>query len=127
MYIRRDCVCHKNPTPHCDSWSFNAHHFPRTPKLHEPRPQGALATARATVRRLAGLELGGLLASHRAWWHAYWPSHHISLPDTVLEQYYILQFYKLASATRCDGPENCAGPPVGYRSVLPAVWSIGGD
>jgi len=71
------------------------------------QPDSALAIATATITRLAAADLPASLDAHRSWWHAYWPMHHISVPDTVLEQYYIIQFYKLASATRCDSADNC--------------------
>ena len=71
------------------------------------QPAGALTTATATIAKVAAADLGSIVAAHQAWWHQYWPMHHVSIPDTVIEQYYIIQFYKLASATRCDSPENC--------------------
>jgi hypothetical protein len=72
-----------------------------------PQPASALTTATATIRQFASTSLHGSLEAHWRWWQSYWPVHYISIPDTVLEQYYIIQFYKLASATRCDGPDNC--------------------
>jgi len=42
------------------------------------------------------------VASHRAWWHAYYSESFLSIPDTRMESFYWIQMYKLASATRAD-------------------------
>lgn len=40
--------------------------------------------------------------SHRKWWHNYYPSSFLTLPDGYTENFYWIQMYKLASATRGD-------------------------
>ncbi|WP_246320044.1 glycosyl hydrolase family 95 catalytic domain-containing protein [Paenibacillus qinlingensis] len=40
---------------------------------------------------------------HRHWWHDYYRQSFVSIPDTILESFYWIQMYKLASATRSDG------------------------
>jgi alpha-L-fucosidase 2 len=59
------------------------------------------------------------IARHRAWWHAWYPKSFFSMSDPYWEAYYWIQIYKLASATRGDGPliDNC-GP--WYQ---PSNWS----
>ncbi|MEV0095667.1 glycoside hydrolase family 95-like protein [Streptomyces sp. NPDC050738] len=45
-----------------------------------------------------------LAARHRRWWHAYYRRSFLSVPDKRLQSFFILQLYKLASATRAEGP-----------------------
>lgn len=40
--------------------------------------------------------------THRKWWNAYYPASFITLPDAQKENFYWIQMYKLASATRGD-------------------------
>ena len=44
--------------------------------------------------------LEDLVQSHRKWWHEFYPGSFISIPDSRLENFYWIQQYKLASATR---------------------------
>jgi hypothetical protein len=67
-----------------DSMAFNRH------GSFIPKNQTALAEATALVARIAEAPLVPLLDQHKKWWHEYWPVHHISIPDTVLEQYVVL-------------------------------------
>ena len=61
------------------------------------------AAALAAVRAAAAAGLAGLTASHRAWWHAYYPAGgFVTLADAVVESFYWVQMYKIASATRAD-------------------------
>jgi hypothetical protein len=84
-----------------NSMAFNRH------GSFVPKRESALAHATTTIQRVTETPLTPILAAHALWWHAYWPSHHVSIPDSVLEQYYIIQWYTLASATRCDNEDNC--------------------
>lgn len=43
-----------------------------------------------------------LQQTHRKWWNAYYPASFITLPDAQKENFYWIQMYKLASATRGD-------------------------
>ncbi|MFR4194394.1 MAG: glycosyl hydrolase family 95 catalytic domain-containing protein [Bacteroides ovatus] len=43
-----------------------------------------------------------LQCTHRKWWNAYYPSSFITLPEAQKENFYWIQMYKLASATRGD-------------------------
>ncbi len=75
-----------------------------------------------TVRSAASADFAKLLDSHRAWWHALYPKSFVSVPDRQLEQFYWVQIYKLASASRPDrGPVDLLGP--WFRdSYWPRVW-----
>ena len=63
---------------------------------------GSAKIAASTI--LEGEKLGpeALLATHRAWWHAYYPKSFVTLPDPLIESHYWIQMYKLATATRAD-------------------------
>ena len=82
----------------------------------------AQATALATVRRVAAASADALEQSHRAWWHAYYPSSFLSVPDAQIEGFYWIQMYKLACATRQDRQViDLLGP--WYRSTgWPRIW-----
>ena len=61
---------------------------------------GAADQAAAIVRAAKTNGLADLEASHRSWWHAWWPRDFLSIPDANWEAFYWLQMYKHASATR---------------------------
>lgn len=82
----------------------------------------AAAEAIATVRKNPAADDDGLLQSHRAWWHGFYPKSLISIPDPKTESFYWIQLYKLASASRPDHvPVDLLGPwyrPTGW----PRIW-----
>lgn len=63
-----------------------------------------------------------VLASHRAWWHNYYPESFLSIPDTRMESFYWIQMYKLASATRADRPAIDLMGPWFRRTPWPHLW-----
>lgn len=68
---------------------------------------------------------GSLFRSHSLWWNRFYPKSFISLPDGIKENFYWIQLYKLASATRGnrDLIDNC-GP---WLTVTPwpnAWWNL---
>lgn len=72
-------------------------------------------TAVKTVQKNYGEDWIG---QHRNWWHNYYRQSFLSLPDTRLESLYWHQIYKLACATRKDGPMmDTAGP-----WIQPTPW-----
>jgi hypothetical protein len=80
------------------------------------------AEALATVQNNRAADFDGLLQSHRAWWHAFYPKSFVSIPDPRTESFYWIQLYKLASASRPDRvPVDLLGP--WYRSTgWPRIW-----
>lgn len=67
--------------------------------------------------------LAELTASHRSWWHGYYPASFVSIPDTRLESLYWIQMYKLASGTRADRPLlDLMGPWFYIHTPWPAIW-----
>jgi len=63
-----------------------------------------------------------VVASHRDWWHAYYPESFLSIPDTRMESFYWIQMYKLASATRADRPAIDLMGPWFRRTPWPHLW-----
>lgn len=57
---------------------------------------------KAEIRQAIRKGYAALQNAHRQWWNSYYPASFISLPDTKKENFYWIQMYKLASATRGD-------------------------
>jgi alpha-L-fucosidase 2 len=69
-----------------------------------------------------GRRFENVVASHRDWWHAYYPQSFLSIPDTRMESFYWIQMYKLASATRSDRPAIDLMGPWFRRTPWPHIW-----
>lgn len=70
-------------------------------------------------------DVAALLASHRAWWHGYYPLSFLSIPDARLEGFYWAQMYKLGSATRADRPALDTLGPWWTKQAAPAIaWDL---
>jgi len=84
--------------------------------------KSASAEATATVTKIAGADFDALLDSHRNWWHDFYPTSMVSIPDPKLESFYWIQFYKLACASRPHlVPVDLLGP--WYRKTnWPRIW-----
>lgn len=66
---------------------------------------GSAYTEACTIAaRDAGLHTPatGILANHRAWWHAYYPASFVTFNASRMEAFYWINMYKFASATRPD-------------------------
>lgn len=70
-----------------------------------------------------------LRETHRQWWHAFYAGNSettgsfFSIPDARLENFYWIQLYKLASATRADRPAiDLMGPWFYNNTPWPAIW-----
>jgi alpha-L-fucosidase 2 len=76
----------------------------------------------ADIRDAIKLDLNDLVASHRAWWHKYYPQSFLSIPDTRMEGFYWIQMYKLASGTRADRPALDLMGPWFHSTPWPRIW-----
>jgi hypothetical protein len=79
----------------------------------------------APVRAITSAAARGwvaMAASHRAWWHDFFPQHFLSVPDSALERFYWQQIYKLGSAMRADGPLCDLFGPWFKASEWPGLW-----
>ena len=90
------------------------HSFPEKNSLETVKK--SLTAAKAAV------EAGWFIESHRVWWHAYYPQSFITLNDAEKEAFYWIQMYKLASATRGNGPIMDVMGPWYHYTFWPMVW-----
>lgn len=82
----------------------------------------ARAEAVAAVKKGIATGLDALTATHRAWWHQFWPEGFVSIPDTRLESFYYIQMYKMASATRPGRPALDLMGPWFRGTQWPKIW-----
>ncbi|WP_158972769.1 hypothetical protein [Paraglaciecola sp. L3A3] len=61
-------------------------------------------------------------SSHQKWWHDYYPQSFLSLGEPEKEAFYWIQMYKLASASRGDGPILDLMGPWYHKTFWPMVW-----
>ncbi len=62
----------------------------------------AVDQARSTLSAVEGADHGEWLKAHSDWWHAFYPKSFLTLSDAAKENFYWIQMYKLACATRAD-------------------------
>ena len=68
----------------------------------------ASALAIAALFAAENVGVPALKTAHCRWWaEDFWPRSFLSVPDAVIESFYLIQLYKVGSATRCDTAENC--------------------
>ncbi|MGP3982456.1 glycosyl hydrolase family 95 catalytic domain-containing protein [Streptomyces sp. KR80] len=77
---------------------------------------------RAAVRKASALPVSALLRTHRDWWHRFFKKSFISVPDGMLQSFYWIQLYKLASAARENAPVMATTGPWLEPTPWPAVW-----
>jgi len=64
-----------------------------------------------------------LTAEHRKWWHAFYRKSFVSVPDGLLQSFYWIQLYKLASAARAEAPIMATTGPWLEPTPWPSVWN----
>ncbi|GAB3851576.1 hypothetical protein GCM10028822_18380 [Hymenobacter terrigena] len=82
----------------------------------------AAQEAVASVKKALNAGMTPLEASHRAWWHSYYPKSFLTLPSAKVEGFYWMQMYKMAAATRADRPMIDLLGPWFTRTKWPAIW-----
>lgn len=82
----------------------------------------AVAAARNVLASVVAASPKDLDRSHREWWHRYWSLGGVEIPDARLEQFFYLQLYKFACATRADRPAYDLLGPWTFRTVWAAMW-----
>ncbi|WP_211270975.1 glycosyl hydrolase family 95 catalytic domain-containing protein [Streptomyces yerevanensis] len=65
---------------------------------------------------------GVVRALHTRWWHAFYRKSFVSIPDERLQSFHWIQLYKVASASRADGPVMATCGPWLEPTPWPAVW-----
>ncbi|WP_338145636.1 glycosyl hydrolase family 95 catalytic domain-containing protein [Streptomyces scabichelini] len=58
----------------------------------------------AEVARTLSMDPDRLVRDHRAWWHRFYRRSLLSVPDKRIQDFYWIQLYKAACATRTGGP-----------------------
>ncbi|GAA2431326.1 hypothetical protein GCM10010191_51380 [Actinomadura vinacea] len=89
-----------------------AHTFPDTNAERE---------ALDAVRSAPGITR--LTREHRTWWHRFYRKSFISVPDGLLQSFYWIQLYKLASAARAEAPIMATTGPWLEPTPWPSVWN----
>jgi alpha-L-fucosidase 2 len=83
---------------------------------------GAADEAIAHIQAARSVTPGDLLEAHRAWWRDFYPQSFVSIPDAYWQQFYWMQMYKLASATRADRMLLDLNGPWLQRTPWPGIW-----
>ena len=91
------------------------HSFPERDSLD--RVQANLMHARERLVK------GDFISSHQSWWHDYYPLSFLTFNDAEKESFYWIQMYKLASATRANGPVVDNMGPWYQTSHWPLIWN----
>jgi len=74
------------------------------------------------VQKAEKIEPEVLLASHREWWHNYYPVSFISVPNSQVEGFYWAQIYKLGCATRKERMVMDLLGPWFRKTGWPRIW-----
>src|SRR3954470_409731 len=83
---------------------------------------GAAEKTVETVRRAVRAGVDRNLESHRRWWHAFYRKSFLSVPDAMLQSFYWIQLYKVASAARAEAPVMATTGPWLEPTPWPGVW-----
>ena len=76
----------------------------------------------SAVEKAAG-NTAGLIKQHRDWWHAFYEKSFVSINDGFYENFYNIQLYKLACASREKGrPFDTCGPWLTDNTRWPGTW-----
>ncbi|WP_017259811.1 glycosyl hydrolase family 95 catalytic domain-containing protein [Pedobacter arcticus] len=63
-----------------------------------------------------------VLKAHQNWWHTFYPKSYIALPNAQIEDFYWIQLYKMATASRPGGPAVDLFGPYYKTSQWPGMW-----
>jgi len=74
------------------------------------------------VRDAESAAFDGILSAHRAWWHGFYPNAFLTIPEARMEAFYWIQIYKIAAASREDGPAVDLFGPWFRTSIWPGMW-----
>ncbi|MGW6936513.1 glycosyl hydrolase family 95 catalytic domain-containing protein [Lentzea sp. NPDC054927] len=80
----------------------------------------AEATVREAVTRASIPEM--LRHQHQKWWHTFYRKSFVSVPDALMQSFYWIQLYKLASGARAQAPIMPTTGPWLEPTPWPSVW-----
>jgi hypothetical protein len=95
--------------------SASIHHSFPEKNSHE-KVKSNLLTARKMLKE------NTFFSTHQAWWHNYYPQSFLTIGEPEKEAFYWIQMYKLASASRGDGPILDLMGPWYNDTFWPMVW-----
>lgn len=79
-------------------------------------------TAAAGIRAFKKHAIEAVKDTHYAWWHSFYKKSFLSIPDARIEAFYWIQLYKMATASRPDGPALDLFGPYYKTSQWPGMW-----
>lgn len=89
----------------------------------EESTAGAIAAAKKTIADCLATSTVESEASHKEWWHNYYPSSFVSFANSKMESFYWAQIYKFACASRKDKfVVDLQGPWPTDKTPWPAIW-----
>jgi hypothetical protein len=74
------------------------------------------------VRDAESAAFDGILSAHRKWWHGFYPNAFLTIPEARMEAFYWIQIYKIAAASREDGPAVDLCGPWFRVTAWPGIW-----
>lgn len=84
--------------------------------------EASVKKAAENVKAAAQADAGKWEARHRGWWKAYYEKSFLTLPDTMLEGFYLIQMYKLACAARENSEIMDNQGPWMAATPWPRIW-----
>ena len=87
-----------------------------------PASGKSLPKAKAEVEAAIGQGTDSLRKEMQNWWHAYYRTGMICIPDKKMENFYHLQLYKLATCSHPDGPVMDTFGTFYKTSQWPGIW-----
>src|SRR5256886_1314880 len=75
-----------------------------------------------TIKSAVNAGTRRLVETHRAWWHGYYRKSFLSIPDGMLQSFYWIQLYKVASAARREAPVMATTGPWLEPTPWPGLW-----
>ncbi|WP_405976314.1 Tat pathway signal sequence domain protein [Streptomyces sp. NBC_00988] len=85
-------------------------------------PSGTAAEADSLRNLRRAASYSALRRRHTQWWHTFYRKSFVSFPDQRLQSFHWIQLYKVASASRADGPVMATSGPWLEPTPWPAVW-----
>ncbi|GAB6010675.1 glycosyl hydrolase family 95 catalytic domain-containing protein [Viscerimonas tarda] len=89
---------------------------------HTYPQDNALQLSQDILSRVKKQSASSLQKSHRSWWNNFYKRSFVSLPDKKIENFYWIQLYKLACATRSDRAMIDNLGPWMSPTIWPDIW-----
>ncbi|MCX2477001.1 hypothetical protein OQZ33_21890 [Pedobacter sp. MC2016-05] len=87
-----------------------------------PKAGLSVPLAIKTISETEKRTLPAVLKAHCNWWHNFYTKSYIGLPNAQVEDFYWIQLYKMATASRAGGPAVDLFGPYYKTSQWPGMW-----